>query len=628
MKEVIDRSIWRYKRKEARRRKRERVLIVIVALLFAALTYLQVYLAGLSQKLPFINSILFFALMNLNIILIGLLVFLVFRNVVKLFWERKDNILGSKLKTKLVVVFVGFTLIPTVLLFTVSAFYINNSFGKWFSSELTNSLQHALEVNNFYYQDLRERGFILGEKISRDISKRQLFVKNNQELLREVVHELQKEYAFDAIEIFLDLEEDGIAFYGSRLKQQEDLPPLEESFLKEGFSGRQASKIQPFAGGDLVRCVMPVYHLERQDIVAALVISSYVPPAITEKISKIDSTFHEYREIKPIKRSLRTIYITILLLMTLLILFTAVWFGFHLARELSTPIQNLVEGTQQIAQGNLDVQIDYPAPADDELAILVRSFNKMAGDLKEGNRKLAKAERAAAWREVARRVAHEIKNPLTPIKLSAQRLRRKYLSSTDPVFDECTQMIITQVDELKELVDEFSNFAKLPQVNLRPSQLSPIVKEAMAVYQEAHRRITFEIKIDRDLPLLELDRDQIKRVFINLLDNAVSAMSGEGRIVIAAAYNPALQSVILEVSDTGSGISDGIKSRVFDPNFSTKKGGTGLGLTIVRKIISDHQGYVRVIDNHPKGTKFIIDLPIHPKMIESVYFDERPHLNR
>ncbi|MEK7791226.1 MAG: ATP-binding protein, partial [Deltaproteobacteria bacterium] len=244
------------------------------------------------------------------------------------------------------------------------------------------------------------------------------------------------------------------------------------------------------------------------------------------------------------------------------------------------------------------------------------------------NRKLAKAERAAAWREVARRVAHEIKNPLTPIKLSAQRLRRKYLSSTDSVFDECTQMIITQVDELKELVDEFSNFAKLPQVNLKPSQLSPIVKEAMAVYQEAHRHIAFEIKIDRDLPHLDLDRDQIKRVFINLIDNSVSAMTGGGRIVIAARYHPALQSVVVEVSDTGSGIPDGIKARIFDPNFSTKEGGTGLGLTIVKKIILDHQGYVRVVDNRPKGTKFIIELPIHSKMIESVYFDERPHLNR
>lgn len=612
--------------KEQQRRKRERVLIFFVAVIFALLTYLQVYLAGLSQKLPFINSILFFALMNLNIILICLLIFLVFRNVVKLFWERKNNVLGSKLKTKLVVVFVGFTLIPTVLLFTVSAFYINNSFGKWFSSQLTNSLQHALDVHNFYYQDLRERGFLLGEKISRDVSKRQLFVKKNMNELHQAIAAFQKEYALDVIEMFWDPEE-GVAAYSPDVRQG-GLPSLEESFLKEGFAGRQASKIQSFVGGDLVRCIVPIYNERRTDVVATLALSFYVPPAIKEKILKINSTFQEYREIKPVKRSLRAIYITILVLMTILILFTAVWFGFHLARELSTPIQNLVYGTQQIAQGNLDVRIDHSALADDELSILVRSFNKMACDLKEGNQKLAKAQRAAAWREVARRIAHEIKNPLTPIKLSAQRLRRKYLSSTDPVFDECTQMIITQVDELKELVDEFSNFAKLPEANLKPSQVGLVIREAMAVYQEAHKQIVFEARIDPGLPLLELDRDQMKRVLINLLDNAVSAIGRTGKIVISARHNPTLQLVIVEVTDTGSGIADEIKSRIFDPYFSTKEGGTGLGLTIVKKIISDHQGYVRVADNRPKGTKFIIELPTYPKMIGENLFDERPHLSR
>jgi len=246
------------KRTEYRRRKREGILIFVVAILFALLTYLQVYLAGLSQKLPFINSILFFALMNLNVILLGLLIFLVFRNVVKLFWERKNNVLGSKLKTKLVVVFVGFTLIPTALLFTVSAFYINNSFGKWFSSQLTNSLQHALDVHNFYYQDLRERGFTLGEKISHEISKRQLFAKKNLNELREAINVFQKEYALDTIEFFQDLEEEAVSAYGPDMRSEVGFPSLEESFLKEGLAGRQASKIQSFSGGDLVR-----YRLQR-----------------------------------------------------------------------------------------------------------------------------------------------------------------------------------------------------------------------------------------------------------------------------------------------------------------------------------------------------------------------------
>ena len=222
---------------------------------------------------------------------------------------------------------------------------------------------------------------------------------------------------------------------------------------------------------------------------------------------------------------------------------------------------------------------------------------------------LMKAQRVAAWREVARRIAHEIKNPLTPIKLSAQRLRRKYLASTDQVFDECTKMIITQVDELKDLVNEFSQFAKLPEIHPKPCELGAIIREAMVLYQEAHKQIEFRYQEQEKIPILELDRDQMKRVFINIIDNAVSVMEGRGKITIESRYISALQLVIVEVSDTGTGIPEEIKSRLFEPYFSTKKEGTGLGLTIVRKIVSDHRGYIRVANNKPKGSKFIIELP-------------------
>lgn len=228
---------------------------------------------------------------------------------------------------------------------------------------------------------------------------------------------------------------------------------------------------------------------------------------------------------------------------------------------------------------------------------------------------LEKAQRMAAWREVARRIAHEVKNPLTPISLSAQRLRRKYADRIeDSVFDECTRMIIDHVELIRNLVNEFSAFARFPAANPTPCHLPPIVEETIALYKEGHEEISFESRLSGDLPLppLLLDRQQIKQALINLVDNAITAIKGRGRIEIRIVYRESADRMRIEVSDSGPGISDEDKSRLFEPNFSTKKSGMGLGLTIVNTIISDHGGIITVTDNAPHGAKFIIELPVRP----------------
>jgi len=224
---------------------------------------------------------------------------------------------------------------------------------------------------------------------------------------------------------------------------------------------------------------------------------------------------------------------------------------------------------------------------------------------------LEKAQRMAAWREVVRRIAHEVKNPLTPIILSAQRLKRKYSTQLEePVFDECTQMIIDQVELIRNLVNEFSTFARFPSADPTPNELPEIIDEAVALYREAHPEVIFDIQISEDIPVLRLDRQQIKQAMINLIENAVAAMKARGCITIALTHDPILNMVRLEVMDDGPGISDEDKTRLFEPNFSTKKGGMGLGLTIVSSIVSDHNGMIRVQDRLPRGAKFVIELPV------------------
>jgi two-component system nitrogen regulation sensor histidine kinase NtrY len=227
---------------------------------------------------------------------------------------------------------------------------------------------------------------------------------------------------------------------------------------------------------------------------------------------------------------------------------------------------------------------------------------------------LERAQRMAAWREVARRIAHEVKNPLTPIQLSAQRLKKRYgmkIAAEDgKVFDECTDMIIDQVEGLKRLVNEFSSYARMPAPNLGLNSIKQIIEESVSLYKETRKGVKIVFHDSVEVPPFRVDREQMKRVMINLLDNAIDAIEEEGLVEVALAYERDRQMVKIEVADDGKGIPTGSKTRLFEPYFSTKKHGTGLGLAIVSDIISDHNGSISVHERGPKGTRFIIELPV------------------
>jgi two-component system nitrogen regulation sensor histidine kinase NtrY len=225
---------------------------------------------------------------------------------------------------------------------------------------------------------------------------------------------------------------------------------------------------------------------------------------------------------------------------------------------------------------------------------------------------LMRAQKVAAWGEVARKLAHEIKNPLTPIQLSAQRVRKAWLKS-DPGFErvltECTRAIVDEVEALKNLVDEFAQFARLPAANLQPTALDEVVDQALSLYDGLFPGLTVERRLAPDLPTLRLDPDQMKRVLINLVDNAVEATDGRGTILVATEYDRAGGRARLVVADDGRGIAAADRDRLFVPHFSTKKRGSGLGLAIVSRIVQEHLGTIRAEDNPPRGARFVVELP-------------------
>ncbi|MGE5126564.1 MAG: ATP-binding protein, partial [Betaproteobacteria bacterium] len=225
---------------------------------------------------------------------------------------------------------------------------------------------------------------------------------------------------------------------------------------------------------------------------------------------------------------------------------------------------------------------------------------------------LMRAQRVAAWGEVARKLAHEIKNPLTPIQLSAQRVRKAWLKS-DPAFErivsECTRSIVAEVEALKNLVDEFAQFARLPAANLQPAALADVVEQALSLYDGLFPGISIQRRLAGDLPLLRLDADQMKRALINLVDNAIEAADGRGCIVVSTEYDRAAGRARLVVADDGPGIPPADRGRLFVPHFSTKKRGSGLGLAIVSRIVQEHLGTIRAEDNGARGARFVVELP-------------------
>ncbi len=236
---------------------------------------------------------------------------------------------------------------------------------------------------------------------------------------------------------------------------------------------------------------------------------------------------------------------------------------------------------------------------------------------------IAKIERMEAWREVARRIAHEIKNPLTPIQLSAERIRRNPVGSG--LVDECTRTIISEVEDLKHLVDEFSMFARMPHLNPVPGDLNSLADETVANFRAANPEIEFAADLDPALPNVAIDRDALKRALVNLLDNAVAAIKGAPRngggpprIEMRTRLDRTSGVVTLEVSDNGPGIDPALKSRIFEPYFSTKEQGTGLGLAIVSTIVSDHHGFVRVRDNEPRGSRFVLEFPVKEQQVARI----------
>ncbi|PYX18606.1 MAG: hypothetical protein DMG82_28090 [Acidobacteria bacterium] len=480
-----------------------------------------------------------------------------------------------------------------------------------------------------------------------------------------------------------------------------------------------------------------------------------LPREFLETVKQLEASQKRYFELYRQKRLVRRTYMSLLLLLTVLVLFTTTWLALFLSKLVTRPVAALAEATQEISRGRLDYRVEVHAA--DEIGDLVRSFNRMAEELEtsryqidassrdlsaantalEQRRRhietilesiptgvlsldaqrrithanqallrmfhpngpgdgqsfpmigaelqdvfppdvaedllvllrradrmgittsqaeiavhrtklnaaltvatlkhederlgyvlifedlsdLLKAQKQAAWREVARRIAHEIKNPLTPIALSADRIRRHLDRGTRPdaasldVIRHCSETIAASVDTVRTLVDEFSTLARFPASHPSPASINSIVESALNMFEGRLDGIHLQKNLAPGLPKVMADSDAIKRALANLVDNAAEAMEGSllREIRVSTSLVTSRDAVEILVADTGHGVTQELKEKLFLPYFSTKKRGTGLGLAIVSRIIEDHRGSIRVEENKPVGTRFIVELPLAPE---------------
>jgi signal transduction histidine kinase len=277
----------------------------------------------------------------------------------------------------------------------------------------------------------------------------------------------------------------------------------------------------------------------------------------------------------------------------------AVLLGILLARTLTHPIERLRRAFEAVAGGELGHQVELGTAREGELGRLLRGFNTMSRELEDSKQQLVRAARLAAWQDVARRLAHEIKNPLTPITLSIHRLRRR-TTEEDTVVRECLDTILEETSHLERLANEFSSFARMPKPDMRPLQPGPLLQQVVDLYA-AHARVRIHADLG-DMPTVVADRDQIRQVFTNLLKNAVEAMPEGGTIAVRWEQHDGT----LDISflDSGNGFTPQALEHLFDPTFTTKPGGSGLGLAIVRRILDDHEGSIE-IGNRTEGGAWV-----------------------
>ncbi len=710
--------------------RKKKVLSLFLLLLFFIILIIWIAVSETINISPMIfgDTIILFSLIIVVLLLFLITFFVLGRNIVKLILEKKRNIIGSQFKIKLVLFFVGFSIVPAILLFFFASGIISKNIEQWYKGPIESVMNNAEKLKSSIFLEYKNSTLHFSEKLLKDIMINRFYTEENRQNLSNFLIKKLKEYNLDLVSCYENnMEIVTILNPSLPLYEYRNIP--DELVLKGVING-EIFRTDKLGSGEILRGGKS----KTIDGINILIITGkFLNEKQFSPLRKMVFSLRKYNQLKKLKAPIKTTYILIFLFVTLLIIFSASWLGIHLAKDIMIPIEKLTKATNKISAGIFDTRIEYMA--DDEFYQLISSFNKMVEDIKktrekeekqrielqkgkefqesilqniragiividennnvleinsiimdllklsskkgvlgkplsailnkepftdiyniilnikklglksneaqlqielEGERKefaikttylrketegsgeliividdlteLIRAKQLSDWKIIAEKVAHEIKNPLTPIKLSAQRILRNYDKEENDfkkIAKESSISILSEITGLKSLLENFLTFARLPTPKLKEENINDIIEETVNIFKEIHKEIDIEMKLEPILPTLLLDQQQIKRVIVNLLNNSAEAMEDRGQILIKT-YSTSGK-VFVEISDNGPGIDENIRQKIFNPYFSTKDRGSGLGLSIIYQIIQEHRGIIYLDKTYKKGAKFIME---------------------
>jgi two-component system nitrogen regulation sensor histidine kinase NtrY len=726
----------------------------VIYLLAASVTLLlAIIVSQTSFDLNFLNPdsnqqiVFFVGISTLVFLLFVALTYILVRNLIKLFAERRLGVLGSKFRTRIVVASLLLSFLPVIFMFFFAYGLMNRSINKWFSRPVEQVREDTNAMASLLSDYAAQNAHAEAVSIASTPETRYAFEGHSFNPVAEEFHTheatLQGGFAVAILDGNVE------ASYGAPAPW-----PLLKALLPRPV-GNDASPLQlTWQQTNYVLSSAPV---GKNGII---VVGMPLPETFSATMRQLEASQQRYFNLAAQYRKVRRMYMTFLLLLTVLVLFTTMWLALFLSKLVMRPVAALAEATQEISRGRLDYRVEVTAA--DEIGDLVRSFNRMAEELEsnrhqiessrrelaevnatveqrrqhmetilesiptgvlslDSNRRIThsnhallrlfrpkggedgalgvligatlpdifpreviedlepllrradrmgttttqmelplqsgtlnvavtvatlrhrgqglgyvlvfedlsdvlKAQKQAAWREVARRVAHEIKNPLTPISLSAERILRHLDRGANPdvaslrVMQGCAETISGAVDTVRTLVNEFAALASFPTAQPEPSDINSIIENTLSMFNGRLDGIHVHTLLASDLPKVMADPEAIRRAFANLVDNAAEAMQDAvlREINISTSLVTSRDAIEITVSDSGPGVTQDLKEKLFLPYFSTKKRGTGLGLAIVSRIIEEHHGSIRVEENRPVGARFIVELPVAVEAVQPV----------
>ena len=691
------------------------------------------------------DTLLLYALSSLNFFAFIIFGFIFVRSLLKLRRERRDLALGSKLKSRLLQYFFAISLLPIIAMAVFSYLFLNRAVDRWFTDIPERGIREARQVQD---QSIADQHLKLQETANMltTVLENKLIGNSDLQILLESGN-------LTRLEVLSA--DGGILAQSEKMLDSNQKAELEKTL---GLARQNQADEKTLADGKNFDAAAGRFADGRRLVV--------VPDVRSERnVSQIvENSLIEFEKLKQKQVTIRYIGLLTLGVLTFMLIFASSWTAFHIARGLTVPLKALAEGADRIARGDLKHRVDVFA--EDELALLVSTFNQMSAKLEENSFELSErrryietvlqslstgvisfdgenrvttinqaaieilkletadftkfelkqlvgddnrqilerlinrarrigkaseqtvlqpeyadgsetsnenlpvvlsatalpktsettasgvvlviedlseliaAQRASAWQEVARRMAHEIKNPLTPIQLSAERIAKRFAAAQSSkskvqsflnvfkpkseeetakndeqnakVIKDGTETILREVNSLKSMVDEFSRYARLPNARLESGDLNEILQQAATLYDDRFFDVKIQLNLSENLPSAMIDDEQLRRVFVNLIENASEAFDESQtnkQITLKTFHDAARDLIVAEVADNGVGISPPDFQKLFQPYFSTKGRGTGLGLAIVQRIVSEHHGKIRAVNNSAKGAKFIVELP-------------------